>query len=423
MKKYIIAILIVLVFLSAGVARRFAQLGSATAIENITSIQKQVGIPVKASKPRLTEVGATFEFLGSVEAFREAGVNAKIEERITSSSLELGRFIRQDEVVVQLFDETILTQGELVKANLMQARAGLEKARNGARPEEINQSKANVEAMEAQFESARQEFERTQRLQKADAIPPQKAEKVESAFVAAKAQLGAAQQQLKLVKTATRREDLQMAEALAAQAEAQLRLAMIQLSYTKIRAPFSGFVSHIYVQVGEETGKGKPVFDLVDIDRVYLLVDVTESQILKIARDQKVVCFLDSLPGVEFPGSVAEIGPKADPVSRTFPVKILVPNPDHKFRPGMLARARIRSESPRNALLVPLTALRGINGREGIFLASEGKARFTAVSTGLRETGMVEVTSGVGSDSEVIFAGSQGLSDGAAIFLSEEAGR
>lgn len=138
------------------------------------------------------------------------------------------------------------------------------------------------------------------------------------------------------------------------QAEAALHEAESVLADLTITAPTSGTITTRMVDVGEVVAAGAPLFELVDLDRLYLKVYVPEIQIGKVRLDLPARIYVDAFPDRPFEATVQYIAAKAEftpkevqtpdeRVKLIYAVKLyLKENPDHRLTPGMPADAVIR---------------------------------------------------------------------------------
>ncbi|GIV19360.1 MAG: membrane protein [Armatimonadota bacterium] len=310
---------------------------------------------------------------GTVEA-TEINVSSKIPGRIASLGVEEGDHVRQGEVVAVLESEEIsakvrqaqaglqatdaqMEQARLAvelealraedqvrqaKAALEAARAKWEMAQNGARPEEIRQAEQAVEAARAQFMVAQKTWNRLEALAKEGVIPQQKADEAEGAFLAAQAQLQAAEAKLQLVQDAVRKEEKQAAWAGLKAAEANLQLAeharmqvelrkrdlealrakqlanwaqvdeaRAYLKQTLLRAPADGVVSRKMAETGETIAAGMPILTIAREGQWWVEVFVDESAAGGIQRGDTVQVEFPSL-GKRVHAKVTRILPAAD---------------------------------------------------------------------------------------------------------------
>jgi RND family efflux transporter MFP subunit len=193
------------------------------------------------------------------------------------------------------------------------------------------------------------------------------------------------------------------------QAQAQQGLARKRVVESRLVAPFGGFVARRGIEVGEQAAPGMPVFTIIATDSVQVRVGVPEAEIGRIRPGQIADIHIPALPGRTFEGRVKLVGVAADPVSRTYTVKVTVANPRAILRPGMIAEARIRQDSRIRAVTIPAAAI--VRDAEGatmvyVYVPDERRARSRRVTVGSVYGKEVEVTSGL-TGSEMILIGGQ----------------
>lgn len=409
MKKYLYLALLLAILLGFGIAGRLSALRSAAPAPNISDLQARQGVPVVVVNPVRKPLRVDIDLLGTVAPLKEIAVSARVAEEITGSHLALGKRVSRDETLVELYDEMIGARLQQAEAAVAQTQAMLDKLHAGARPQEVRQAEARLEAARAAAESAEKEFQRMGSLRQSNAIPEQKAEKIVAANEAAKAELQSARQQLSLVKEGARREDIRTAEAAHRQALASLELARIQMRQTRIKAPVDGVVSKISKEVGEQTEVGKPVFSLMQIDSLFLLVDVPRHAISQV-RVGLPARIIREDPPLEVTGEVAEIKPDADPLSRTFLAKIRFPNADGACKPGMFVRAFIELAAKPEALVLPKDCLTAVATQTGVYVVGERhRVTFLPVTTGLRGRDEIEIIGDLPVNSRVVLQGQKNL--------------
>ncbi len=129
------------------------------------------------------------------------------------------------------------------------------------------------------------------------------------------------------------------------------------LERAAVRAPFSGRVSAVHVEIGEWVAQGDEIVSLVDLSEVEVAVQIAERYISAIQVGFPVDVRLDALPGRDYAGTVKAIVPQAVPEARTFPVLIRVQNSDLGIKGGMAARVSAQLGSPEPAMLVSKDAI------------------------------------------------------------------
>lgn len=243
-------------------------------------------------------------------------------------------------------------------------------------------------------------------------------------------QMKQAEIQLKTLETDYKRLDtLQKMGTIAQQQfdqiKAQYDLAKTNVNFlsqnTRLVAPFSGIISGKYFEPGEMyTGSpvmtiGKSaVVSLIQVDKLKMLVSVSERYFPLIRKDAPVTVSTDVYPGKSFTGTIFRIYPTIDAISRTFKVEIQVDNKDEILIPGMFARVKIEFDKD-NARLIPAIALMKMTGtnQRFVYTIKDGKAKRVFVEVGKRYDDLIEIQSPELQDSDpIIYVGQARLVDG-----------
>lgn len=227
----------------------------------------------------------------------------------------------------------------------------------------------------------------------------------------AQAAASAAQQSMRLVEQGPRSEEISFAAAQVARSQAFLSAARVRLVDATITAPFAGTVVQRDVEPGESVSPAVHSFIIAELDEVLVELAVPERYRPGLARGQSATIRVDALPGRTFAGRVDEIGPAAALASRTFLVKVRVPNPDGIVRPGTFARGAIVTGMRANVLQIPEAAILLTSGKPIVFVVKDGKALRREVTLGERTDGLVEITAGVEAGEQVVVQGQEGLTD------------
>jgi membrane fusion protein (multidrug efflux system) len=120
---------------------------------------------------------------------------------------------------------------------------------------------------------------------------------------------------------------------------------------------------------------------------------------------------VDAIPGRHFAGKISEIQPAATVASRSFVVKVRVPNPQGVLRPGMFARGTVTTAVRRDVLQIPDTAVLLTAGKPIVFVVQDGKAVRREVAVEQSQNGTVVVERGVNEGDQVVISGAEGLTD------------
>lgn len=188
-----------------------------------------------------------------------------------------------------------------------------------------------------------------------------------------------------------------------------------RISDRVIRAPFDGVLSLRTVSAGTVVTSGSPIATISDISSIKLDFTVPESFLTALEAGQVVEATTAAYSDQSFFGTIDNINPLVDPLSRSLTVRAILPNGVRQLRPGMLMSVRIVSET-RTGLAIPETALLAQGDQSFVFLVDkDGIARRTAINVGLRSKGMVEVTSGVSLGDKIVADGTVKVRDDAPV--------
>ena len=243
-----------------------------------------------------------------------------------------------------------------------------------------------------------------------------RAEQARAALIAAEAQAGQAETDLRRArvlfqKQAGTQQDLDAAASRAkathaqvAQARDGLTEAQVMLGDTTLRAPFDGVVAERLVDPGDMAAPGKPVVVIHDPQSLRLEADVGERCTAPLAVGQEIPVRLESLQR-DVTARIEVIAPVADPQSRTFLIKAALPSqPD--LRAGIFGTVRVTCGT-HPALLIPAAAVTRSGQLESVRVLTEGRPRTRNVRTGKTYGDQVEVLSGLREGEKVVFGEAQ----------------
>lgn len=208
------------------------------------------------------------------------------------------------------------------------------------------------------------------------------------------------------------------------QSETQRKLALTDLEQIKVKynhgfpkSPITGIINHLYVDVGEYADLGKPLADIVNIDKIKINVQVPELDVRYVKKGQKTPLKIDAFPDRELVGIVDFVAFKADPATKTFLVRSVIDNPAHDIRPGMIGRlAFVRKVIP-DAIVAPLFSLVDKGGERIVFVEEDGVVQSRTISIGVIEGDRVQITSGLNAGDHLIVKGHTEVEDGMKVIV------
>jgi RND family efflux transporter MFP subunit len=222
----------------------------------------------------------------------------------------------------------------------------------------------------------------------------------------------------KLEKTAVTDQDLDLAKAKRAMAEASLKKLQALLDYTEIRAPFTGVVTERFVDPGAFVQQAK-IMALVDPSVIRVVVDIPETETRFATVGTEAEIRFDALAGSSVHAKISRIATALDPASRAMRVEIDVPNPELRILPGMFAHATLGVERKPDALAIPAGAVLQQHDRSFVFVNAGGVARKQAVTLGTTDGDWCETCSGLNGDESLILPDGQPIAEGTAVQAAE----
>jgi membrane fusion protein, multidrug efflux system len=234
----------------------------------------------------------------------------------------------------------------------------------------------------------------------------------EANLAEARRQLGRGQD-LELTQALSRAQLDQLQTAVTT-AAARVAAARSRLDDTVIRAPFAGRTGFRRVSVGGLVSAGAIITTLDDSSIIKLEFTVPQSFIGELATGLPVAARVDGLGERVFEGRIATLGSRVDPVTRSIAVRAELPNPDGALKPGMFMSVKLKGRAV-PTLVLPEQALVPDEGRNYVFVVSDGRAQRREVTTGLRRPGSVAITAGLADGERVIVDGTFRARDGAPV--------
>ena len=212
-----------------------------------------------------------------------------------------------------------------------------------------------------------------------------------------------------------RRNDLG-AQAALEDSKARLASAQKNLDNTVIKAPYEGVVSERQVNAGDIVSPGSPLFTVVDPTTMRLEGAVPADQLGLVHVGAPVKFAVTGYPGRDFQGTIANVYPSADPVTRQVRLYVRIPNAGNGLVAGLYATGRVAS-STRQGLTVPAAAVDQRGLKPVVTRLKNGKAELVEISLGVRDEGSerIEVTSGLAAGDTLLIGAAQGITPGAPV--------
>ncbi|HEY1044674.1 MAG TPA: efflux RND transporter periplasmic adaptor subunit [Telluria sp.] len=316
--------------------------------------------PVRAVTIASGELAHASEFSGEVRARVESRLGFRVAGKITERKVDVGTPVRRGQVLMQLDPQDL-------RLAASQAGAALEAART-------NRDLARAE-LKRYTELRAQNF-------------------VSQAVLDAK------------------RATYQAAEANMRAAQAAFRGQSNQAGYASLVSDIDGVVTAVEAEAGQVVAPGTPVVRVARAGEKEVVIGVPENRVRALRDVARVAVRLWSQPGQQFQGRIREISPVADPLTRTYAVRVALPNAPEFVRLGMTASVQFFDRAAGNQIKLPLSALFQEHGKSAVWVVEKGAVRLVPVEVAGASGNELVVASGLNSGQTVVTAGVHQLKAG-----------
>lgn len=394
------------------IAQARANLASAKA--RLEQARRQFGMQPKLSQASIQQAQANYESAQeSLRLLKEVTIprsrteaQAQFEQAKANYDNAEKNLMRQEELlrkgfVSQQAVDSARTQRDVAKAQYDTAKQRLDVLENDL--------KAQLSTAEKRLEEARASLEVAKTNAEQVALREADVQQAEAAVQQAEAALK--QAEANTLQNRVREADIRSAMAQKVRSKASLQNAQEQLRSTTIVAPRDGVVIRKYVEEGTIIPPGTNVFaqgtsivQIADTSRMFVDVQVDETDIAFIQSGQKVDVTLDAYPSEIFEGTVTRVDPQAvveQNVTVVY-VRVEIENPDARLKPGMNATCEFVVDRKEDVLMVPSESVKEQDGRYYVEVMQAGKPIRRDVEIGLEGNDTTEITSGLSEGEEVV---------------------
>ncbi|KHA59002.1 membrane protein [Vibrio variabilis] len=337
---------------------------------------------VVAEQVKTIEHQASKSYIGRVEAVEDTNITAQVTGYLKQRHFDEGQMVEQGQLLYSIEPSSFQAQVATAKATLAQANAALKKA-------ELD-------------------FQRGKNLLPKGSISQSEFDNLNATLLGATAQFEAA--------------------------KAQLHLAEVNLSYTEIRAPFSGRIAQSKVSTGDLLSPQSGILTtLVSLDPIHTSFSISERERLQMGMDKVTTRSANEADSVEvkvmlengeyFPhaGQLDYLGNRIDLDTGTISMRAVVSNPELRLLPGQHVRVELKEKQARDALVIPRRAVQTDLEGNFVMVVTEGNvAERRNVELGHQVEGGIIIRSGIADTDKVITQGLQRVRNGVPVRTDAE---
>ncbi len=321
--------------------------------------------PVRAIVVGSSDIDVNAEFAGEVRPRVESRLGFRVGGKIIARKVDVGTVVKHGQVLMQLDPQDL-------RLSQTQARAALR-------------------AAETQRDLARAELKRYQELRRQNFVSQAVLDARKSAFASAQANVDAAR------------------AGYSAQSN--------QAGYSSLVSDTDGVVTAINAEVGQVVSPGTPVVSVANTNEKEIVISLPEDKVDAMREVENVTVRMWSNPDVAIPGKIREVSPVADPATRTYPVRVSIPDAGSDVRLGMTARVQFASRSATPQMRVPLTALFHEKSATAVWVVERGVVRLVPVQIGATSGNDVLIAGGIAPGQTIVTAGVNKLKNGQKVTL------
>ena len=312
---------------------------------------------VKVQQVKFSDTADEENYSGVVKGRYETNLSFQVGGKIISRNVQTGDIVHAGEILMTLDPKDLVEQS--------------------------HSAAAQVSSAQAQLQLAKANLDRYTELFKSEAIAAAVLDQYKTQFDAAQAAYNAA--------------------------VAQARQSQNALGYSHLTADADGIISNVNAEIGQVVAAGQTVLTLVQTNDFDVVVNIPENKISAVQIGQRVtIKFWATGDGVS--GNVREISPMADSASRTFAVKISLPDVPN-IRLGMTAGVSISSANSSSAIILPLSAIYQTGDTAKVWIVDGDKVSLQAVEISAFDENSVRVH-GLKAGDIVVVAGVHKLREG-----------
>lgn len=369
-------------------------------------------VTVTVAQPVRKKIVEWDAYTGRLEAVEFVEVRARVSGYLQPIHFDEGQIVQRGDLLFVIDPRPFEAQLDAAKASMSQAKSQVSQT-------EAELAAANAQQLQsdAQVVLADARVKRVRELKQSNAIAEEEVDQREAEFLQAKADVEASRAGVRLAEA-----KIETATAAVEAATALIKTAELDLQYSRITSPVSGRISRAYVTEGNLVSGGAATPTLLttitSMDPIYCVFDATEQDVLKYvrlalsgqresSRVAKNPVFLGLVDEEGFPhrGHMDFVDNRFDTDTASMRARCVFPNDEQLLLPGMFARIRIPGSAPREAVLIPDSAIGTDQASQYVYIVVDGVIQRRPIKSGPIVDGLRVIRDGLVGDESLVIEG------------------
>ncbi len=332
-------------------------------------------VSVVVEHPKRRSFEGILEITGNLQAYQQVNLHAMEGGFIKQIYKDIGDYVPSGGVIATLENPVLYQHMKLAEAGLKTAEA------------ELNKSLSNIKAAQAEYDNKNKNADRLNAIYKAtpDLIT---VNDLDNAI---------AEATIALSKLDVARSDAQLFEAKKEAADANYSSLKIKVGFLTVRAPFSGYISHRYVDKGAfiqnaiENSNSNAIVDIVDVDKLRLVIEFPGSDLKYLSKGAEIEVSFPDIGSQKQTVTISRISEALNPGTKTIRVEVDIMNEDRVLNPGMYAKVSMKQKAKKSLFSVNKQAISSVKGKNYIYVIRNSKVEKLAVSFGFEDKYYIEI--------------------------------
>ncbi len=192
--------------------------------------------------------------------------------------------------------------------------------------------------------------------------------------------------------------------------------AVMQLEKLTVTVPFDGIIVDLTTYTdGVKISSGSEMFQIMNYSTLGMEVSIPGKLINEVKPDMAVRVVNYTMPDTFLEGTIGQVSPALDSVTRTFKATVDIKNDDLVLRPGMFVKADIILKKSENTIVIPKDIVNTRRNREFVYIVERGFARERTIETGLENPDDIEILKGIETGERLVISGYETLRNGSRV--------